>query len=263
MSTRLGTDAVREPTVVAAGARTDPVELDVVAAQCCCDRRRDVERWRPGGGLRYHDIGNRGEVVHAELVAAGADHRAEDRSDDRPPTLLRNADGGFYRARHQTTPASMSGDERAVIGCQHERGTVTSPHRDVRVNSVREHQVTDARRRCLSNSDAVHLIEHRPGSPRCSDLALCQVLAADIVGMDITVAALGRNDPQTPFFDGVVDDGRDDRVNQWVRHPLNSLEERRNVEIIIIISERIVVIDITEQLGDSSRRGPRLRVRGS
>jgi hypothetical protein len=85
VTTRFDPGSMGKPAIVAAGAATEHRCCDSSPPQCCSDRRWRVERQMPVGAERCdrcwstsNATCNQTNIVNAELVAAGMDHRTND-----------------------------------------------------------------------------------------------------------------------------------------------------------------------------------------
>lgn len=273
---------MRKPPVVASGAWSDDIEFDPLTCETEFDRSRHVECGATVGScpgdcpnLGPDTRGDQRQVIVTELVATRMDRGPEDGRHGGLPQLVA---GHAERTGCEPTPARVNADQSPRFASEEDDGAVGGPHRYVAVSQVgrlhignrrcRRHGRRRARRLHAVHRDSMALVDHRPRSTRHGSLTRNEARWVDVVRMNITIGAFRRRDEKTLVTDAPVEQRQ--HVNElWtavvrlVCRTTNSverlLEERWNVEIVVIIvSERIGLVGISEEFSDSCRSRTRL-----
>ena len=250
-----------EPTLVAAGTGPDGVESDAAMSERGAYRRNDVEcrcavARSPDDcvGVYVRAAGDRAELIDAELVAAWTDHRTEHGGDDSTAVSARRVHGDVDHTLGQPRPPTVCADDGAVVGEEEDRCTVSGPHGDLRRRTAGdEHVALAGRDRTaivvdaviavdIDDGDAVDLVEHDPSATGRSSLTLDQIGRRHPLGVHVAVDSVSGDD-RDPASTELMGEERG-------RHPMNSLQEGRDVEVVVIVGEWIGILDITEQLRD-------------
>lgn len=253
-----------EPTFVAAGTGPDGVESDAAMSERGAYRRDNIERRcaiaRSADdrvGVCVRAMGDRAELIDAELVAARTDHRTEDGGDDSTAVSARRVHSDVDHPIGQPLPPTVCADDRAVVGQEEDRCTVGGPHGELRRRTAGDEHVALAGgdRTAIvvdaviavdiDDGDAVDLVEHDPSATGRSSLTLDQVGRRHLLGVHVAVDSVSGDD-RDPASAELMGEERG-------RHPVNSLQEGRDVEVVVIVGQWIGILDIAEQFGDPSR----------
>jgi hypothetical protein len=253
---------MREVPATAAGARTGRralVDAAATTARRTADGARDVERRVPPRG-GDHVAGSsadggprRGEIVAAELVAARPDARPEERAvrasgrSSTPERVTRHVE----HARREPPPAGVATANRPSPLTSTTGAQSPDPHPDRRVGEV-GHEPRP--RRTVARRPG-----RRPRPPRCR----APRRASSTAGRPAAPSRIEHAE-RHPVDGGSrrrrASRSHDETVPERVGATSRLLEERRDVEVVIVVVGERVVVGLGEQLGDArgvGRRGDR------